>query len=514
MSLSLRRLYGDSEQEWTVAHFTATTPVLPLLQEAAVIGDYAVIGLYIAGMVAIGWIGVRLARTQSDYLVAGRRLGWFMYSGTMSAVVLGGASTIGGVGLGYTHGISGAWLVLTIALGILLLHVLFARKLVKLRVYTVSEMLDLRYGGSSTVIAGVVMWGYTLMLTVTSTLSFATIFNVVFALPSAAGIAIGGSIVVLYSVLGGMWSITLTDIAQFVIKTVGILFVLLPIALSATGGFDGLSRELDPSFLDIGSIGGATIFTYVLTYGFGLLIGQDIWQRVFTARTPKVAVRGGVISGVYCLIYGFAGALVGTAARSLYPNLADPDDAFATIVEGLLPSGVRGLVLAAALSALMSTSSGALIACSTVSTTDILGKLRRTGSDVATNRWTTLVLGVLAIGIAMVVDDVVGALTVAYNLLVGGLLIAILGGLVWKRGTRTGAMVSMAVGSVVVIVSMITEGLLANEPIYYGLGASLVAYVVVSLLTPRTSDDVLLTWDQRLKGEGAAEQPMPETAQA
>ncbi|KAA5831376.1 sodium:solute symporter [Saccharopolyspora hirsuta] len=467
------------------------------------VGDYAVIALYIAGMIGIGWVGMRLARTKSDYLVAGRRLGWFMYSGTMSAIVLGGASTIGGIGLGYTHGISGAWLVLTIGLGILALHAFFARRLVKLRVYTVSEMLDLRYGGSSTVIAGVVMWGYTLMLTVTSTLSFATVFHVLFGVSSAIGIAIGGSIVVLYSVLGGMWSITLTDIAQFVIKTIGILLVLLPMSLVAVGGFDGLAQRVPPDFLDPTSIGGATIITYVLTYGFGLLIGQDIWQRVFTARSPRVATGGGLVSGAYCLVYGFAGALIGTAAKVLYPNLGNADDAFATVVANLLPTGVRGLVLAAALSALMSTSSGALIACSTVTTTDILGRLRDKPADIRTNRITTLVLGLLAIVVAMAVNDVVSALTVAYNILVGGLLVAILGGLVWKRGTRAGALASMVVGSVVVIVSMAVHGLLANEPIYYGLGASLVCYVVVSLLTPRTDPAVLEMWNERLSGADA-----------
>ncbi|MER7015711.1 sodium:solute symporter [Saccharopolyspora sp. NPDC000359] len=467
------------------------------------VGDYVVIALYIAGMIGIGWVGLRLARTRSDYLVAGRRLGWFMYSGTMSAVVLGGASTIGGVGLGYAHGISGAWLVLTIGLGILALHAFFARRLVKLRVHTVSEMLDLRYGGSSTVIAGVVMWGYTLMLTVTSTLSFATVFHVLFGVSSAVGIAVGGSIVVLYSVLGGMWSITLTDIAQFVIKTIGILLVLLPMSLVAVGGPDGLAQRVPPDFLDFTSIGGATIATYVLTYGFGLLIGQDIWQRVFTARSPRVATGGGLVSGAYCLVYGFAGALIGTAAKVLYPDLGNADDAFATIVSDLLPTGVRGLVLAAALSALMSTSSGALIACSTVTTTDVLGRLRGRPADIRTNRITTLVLGLLAIVVAMAVDDVVSALTVAYNILVGGLLVAILGGLVWKRGTRAGALASMAVGSVVVIVSMAVHGLLANEPIYYGLGASLVCYAVVSLLTPRTDPVVLARWDERLNGADA-----------
>ena len=214
---------------------------------------------------------------------------------------------------------------------------------------------------------------------------------------------------------------------------------------------------------------------------------------------------------MYCVVYAIAGALIGAAAKALYPNLADADDAFATIVADLLPTGLRGLVLAAALSALMSTASGALIACSTVSSMDILSRFRRNSaqgekdSGLATNRWTTFVLGVVAIAIAMVVTDVVAALTVAYNILVGGLLVAILGALMWPRGTRAGALASMVTGSVVVIVSMLTNGLLANEPIYYGLGASLLAYVVVSLLTPRTSADVLSVWNARLRG-GTGEQ--------
>ena len=63
------------------------------------------------GMIAFGFWGKRRATTQSDFLVAGRRLGPMLYSGTMAAIVLGGASTIGGVGLGYEYGISGMWLV-------------------------------------------------------------------------------------------------------------------------------------------------------------------------------------------------------------------------------------------------------------------------------------------------------------------------------------------------------------------------------------------------------------------
>jgi hypothetical protein len=79
--------------------------------------DYTVIVVYLAGMLAMGWWGMRRAKSKSEFLVAGRRLGPAMYSGTMAAIVLGGASTIGGVGLGYQYGLSGAWMVFTIGLG-------------------------------------------------------------------------------------------------------------------------------------------------------------------------------------------------------------------------------------------------------------------------------------------------------------------------------------------------------------------------------------------------------------
>src|SRR5690606_35061728 len=126
--------------------------------------DYLVIVVYLAGMLAMGWWGMRRARSKSEFLVAGRRLGPAMYCGTMAAIVLGGASTIGGVGLGYQYGLSGAWMVFTIGLGLLALSVFFSARIARLKVYTVSEMLDLRYGGRAGVISGVVMWAYTLML--------------------------------------------------------------------------------------------------------------------------------------------------------------------------------------------------------------------------------------------------------------------------------------------------------------------------------------------------------------
>jgi SSS family solute:Na+ symporter len=479
--------------------------------------DYAVIVIYLAGMLAVGWWGMRRAKSKSDFLVAGRRLGPALYSGTMAAIVLGGASTIGGVGLGYRSGLSGAWLVFTIGFGLLALSLFFSARISRLRVYTVSQMLDLRYGGSSSVISGVVMWAYTLMLAVTSTIAYASIFDVVFGLDRTLGIMLGGVIVIAYSTLGGMWSITLTDMAQFVVKSIGVLLLLLPVSVYKAGGIDGMRARLPHEYFSPTSIGLQTIFTYVLVYSFGMLIGQDIWQRVFTARSDKVARRGGTVAGVYCLVYAIAGAVIGTAAKVLFPKLDSSDAAFATIVGHTLPVGVKGLVLAAALSAVMSTSSGALIACATVANNDIWARLRGRSRTMAAggeggphdevrgNRLFILLMGVAVVAVSIALEDVVAALTVAYNLLVGGLLVPILGGLLWKRGTAGGALAAVGAGGVTVLTLMAVKGVLANEPIYFGLLASLAAYVMVGLASRPTDPAVLAAWHARLAGEEARE---------
>ncbi|MCZ0986209.1 sodium:solute symporter [Streptomyces diastatochromogenes] len=473
--------------------------------------DYLVMAAYLLGIIGVGWWGKKRAASKSDFLVAGRRLGPLMYTGTMAAVVLGGASTIGGVRLGYTYGVSGAAMVFAIGLGLLALSVFFSARIARLRVYTVAEMLSLRYGDAASVISGLVMWVYTLMLAVTSTIAYASVFDVLFDVPRWVAVVIGGTIVVGYSALGGMWSITLTDMVQFVVKSVGVLVLLLPIAVVKAGGFAAMADRLPHGYLSPTSIGGQTIFTFVLIYTFGMLIGQDIWQRVFTARSDRVAAWGGTVAGVYCLVYALAGALIGMATKALYPDLAAADQAFATIVRHALPTGVRGLVLAAALSAMMSTASGALIASATVANNDIWARLRRRTpatdrdrDEVGSNRLAIVVLGATAMAVACLLGDVIEALTVAYNLLVGGLLVPILGGLVWRRGNLPGAMASMIAGGATVITFMVTDGLLANEPIYYGLLAGLVAYVAVSLATRPTEEAVVAAWHRRLAGERTA----------
>lgn len=236
---------------------------------------------------------------------------------------------------------------------------------------------------------------------------------------------------------------------------------------------------------------------------------------MFTARSDEVARWGGVAAGVYVIIYGIAGALVGMAAAALLPGIEMRDQVFVALADQVLPVGIGGVVMAAGVAAMMSTASGALIACATVTRVDILplfGRRAPRDDDAASNveRVFVAVLGTVAILITVFVDDVVAALTIAYNILVGGLLVSILGGLLWKRGTGAGAVASMVVGTIGVLVGMVAHGVLANEPIYYGLIGSAIAFVAVSLFSRPTDPKVQEAWEARLHESRTADVTVDE----
>ncbi len=506
----------------------------------------AIVVLYLVAMLGFGFWGRSRTTDQSDYLVAGRRLGPFVYTGTMAAVVLGGASTVGGVGLGYKMGLSGMWLVVAIGVGVLLLSLAFSGTISRLRIYTVSDMLSLRYGSGATRFSGVVMFLYTIALAVTSTGAYGTVLHVLLGWDRWLCVLAGGAVVLVYSVVGGMWSITLADQAQFFIKTIGIFFLMLPLVLARAGGFDGIRERLGDSYFQL--IGtaehgadGQTILTWFLVYTLGLLIGQDIWQRVFTARSSRVATFGGAAAGIYCILYGAAGAVIGMGAHAvLGDGIKARDDVYAEVANTILPVGVGGFVLAAGIAAMMSTASGALIAAATVGRNDVLplltGRRNLTESDdagrsaaprtapdspageahdeISGNRAWVLAVGAVVLGISALMaadangkDLVIACLTVAYDLLVGGLLVAIVGGFVWKRGTGAGAAAAMIGGMAATLAAMgvysstlgsLLDGILANEPIYWGLGVSAVLYVVVSLTSAPTPEAIRQEWRRRL----------------
>ena len=251
--------------------------------------DLVIIAAYMVGMVAVGFWTQRKATNQEQFLVAGRSVGPLLYSGTLAAIIIGGGATIGGVKLGYTYGISGMWLVSMYGLGMIVMGVVLVPRILKLRLYTIPELLQRRYGASARIAGGIVMGCYDFMIVVVAIIAIGAIAEVMAGVSRTQAILLCSAVMIGYSVLGGMWALTATDIVQFAIKTVGILFILLPFAIIRAGGLAGMQQNLPTGFFSMSHIGWDKIASFVTLYFLGILIGQDGWQRVFTARSVSVA---------------------------------------------------------------------------------------------------------------------------------------------------------------------------------------------------------------------------------
>lgn len=466
--------------------------------------DVAVFLLYVLLMLYLGYRGWKRSRTSSDYLLAGRRLGYGMYVGCLAAVALGGASTVGSAKLGYQHGISGVWLVTMIGLGIVALGALLGTKLSNLGVLSLSEMLELRFDGRARLVSALITAVYAAMLAVTQVIAMGAILSPMFGWSQTTGMLLGGSIVLFYTVAGGMWSISLTDFLQFGLMTAGVFFLMLPLGIASGGGFGELFAQLPADHLRLDSIGYSTILSFFLLFFLGLIIGQDIWQRVFTARDATIARRGTVLAGLYCIAYAFAMTLIGMIAFIRFPTLADPQAAFASVAMEMLPAGASGIVLAASLSALMSTASGTLLASATVLGSDVYRRFLKPEMDdqhfLTVSRFLTGAIGLCVLVVALFIRDVILALDIAYTFLSGAIFVPVMAALFWNRATAAGTLVSMCVSAVAAGVAMIVWGAGSTPPIVIGLGTSFLVLVGASLLTKPPDAARLLTWERRLTG--------------
>jgi len=460
--------------------------------------DFTVLLLYMVGLLGLGYWGYRRSDTLEDYLVAGRRIPLWMYVPVMSAIVLGGASTIGGASLGYESGISGAWLVVMLGLGLAVLGLLISTRLANLRAYTLGEVLERRFDSYSGTIGAIIAGVYALTIAITQTIAIGKVLNALLGFEQATMIVAAGVIVIAYTTLGGMWTVTITDFVQWVVMTIGIFVLALPLGLAEVGGISGLRSELNPSMFSLTGIGLETIFTYFLLYFLGIIIGQDIWQRVFTARDAQVARTGTVAAGAYSVVYGVATALLGIIAIVVIPNVADPELALPRTVLEVVPVGLSGLILAGFISAMMSTADSALLASSTLLTNDVYKRFF--DPDASDQRYTqvsrvlVVVLGAVMIYAAVAIGNVIDALALAYALLTGSIFVPIMGAFFWKRATWQGALGSILTSGLVVIGTLWVEGFASNLPILYGLGTSVVVFVTVSVLTGPPPSELLDRW--------------------
>lgn len=454
--------------------------------------DYVIIALYFIVIVSVGFAAARFSKTQEDYLVAGRRLSFPLFFGCMAALTLGGGSTIGSAQLGYQFGFGGIWLNLSIGLGLIAAGFLVTSKLSKLRALSVNEVVETSYGPTARIFSSVLTLIYTLTLSVVQVISIGTIINGVVGIDSTLSMVLGGGIVILYTFVGGMWSVTMTDIVQFVVKTVGILILAPIFCLSAAGGWDALMAKVPETFTSVGSMGFDKSFAYIVLYVPGLIIGQDIWQRIFTAKNEKVSKRGTIGAGLYSILYAFATVIIGMSVAVLLPHLGNAQDAFVTGVATFLPVGVRGLVLAAAMAATMSVSSGTILASSTILYNDLLSRFTSKRPhrmrEVTVTRLCALLIGIVVMICSLWINDVLVGIDICYGYLSGCVFVPLVASFVLKRFSPKAGLYALAVSAVVVTGCFLTLGTASSVPIVAGMASGLAVYTAANVISKQKVD--------------------------
>jgi solute:Na+ symporter, SSS family len=301
-------------------------------------------------------------------------------------------------------------------------------------------------------------------------------------------------ITILYTMLGGMWSVALTDTLQFVFMLAGALIVL-PIVMAAVGWWPGLMQKLPPLHLQLLTQGGTYNWKFVLAIWFlGIewaCVDQGLLQRAFGGENTRTVAKSLVLAGIITTPFALLWNVPGLAAHVLVPDLANADSAIPHILANYLPPVVLGFVFCGLLAAQMSTISANLNSVATLFTNDLYTKIlnkKATPRDVLRMaRWITVITGVFMIGFSYLVPKLGGAVS-AYLTVIGIMdmplfVVGIFYGLLWKRATWQGAIAGYAAGAIAGAVAKFALGCDFNIATFVSAGASLIFCPAVSYLS-------------------------------
>jgi SSS family solute:Na+ symporter len=430
--------------------------------------DWIIVVSYLAASLATGLYGRRFVGGIADFLVAGRELGTFLGVATLAATEIGTITFMYYAELGYKTGY--ASFVNGLIAGLVMIFLgrtgFIVRQLRALDLMTVPEFFQVKFSRDLRVFVGIlVATGGILNMGV-----FLRVEGTFLAIISGISLshikAVMTGILLLelvYTVLGGMVSIVITDFIQFVALSVGTILVTLWSVHAA-----GLSPMYEAVRQTMGA-GGFNPFAnpdYGWAYiAFQFLIWLAIhtcWQttamRTFSTRSPEVSKRVFSWAGFIFLGRGMMPMMWGIAALALLGRSQDSLEAMPRMLASILPSGVLGLVVAGMLAATMSVNSSYLLGWSSILAQDIILPLRKrplsSRQQVMLNRGANLFVSlfVMVWGLWYTLPGpTYFYLNMTATIYLSGTLVAIVAGLFWKRASTLGGYMAMAGGAVATI---------------------------------------------------------------
>ncbi len=441
--------------------------------------DWVVIALYFLVVFAVAiWATVleRSSRENStDYFLAGRDAGWFVVGASLFASNIGSEHLVGLAGTGAASGIAVAQFEILASLILLILGWLFVPFYLSSRVFTMPEFLERRYSAKARwYLAVISIIGYVLTKISVTIAAGGIVFQALMGINFWTGAMIVVIATGIYTVFGGLRAVLYTDLMQMFVLIGGALAVTF-LGLNALGGWGEMTATAAPGFMSLWKPLSDPDFPWTgILFGAPILgvwywcTDQFIVQRVLAAHDQNHARRATIFAGYLKLLPLFIFVIPGVIAYALVEQgrmqLGAPDQALPTLVATLLPAGLRGLVVAGLLAALMSSLSSVFNSTSSLVTLDVYKKLRPNTSErqlVLVGQSTTAVLvgfGLLWIPLMQLISGQLYQYLQSVQAYISPPIAAVfLVGILWRRVNSTGAIASLLTGFVLGMGRLVAE---------------------------------------------------------
>ncbi|MDA3779194.1 MAG: sodium:solute symporter family protein [Bacteroidales bacterium] len=468
--------------------------------------DLSIFILYMIAMLGVGFYFLKRNKNADDYYVGGRNMGSLHVGLSVVATDVGGGFSIGLGGLGFIMGIAGSWMLFTGLIGAWLSAVVLIPKVSKLskkvKLFTFPQIFEHFYNGKVALLAGIISAIGYIGFTSSQILAGAKLASASFqGLDMKAALIIMGAIAVIYTVLGGLKAVIYTDTIQWIILMSGLIFIGIPLGYHAIGGMEAIKSTLSPDFLSFKNVAWQDLVNWAITIIPIWFVGMTLYQRIYASRGKKEAQRAWFIAGIFeWPLMAMMGVILGLFSRVAFENGMFADMGYTTIesidaemglpllLRTVLPVGLMGLMMSAYFSAIMSTADSCLMAASGNVFSDILvkffPKLNNEKTILRTSQLLTLIIGVLALLLALSMNNVLELMLYSYAFMVSGLFIPLLGAFFWKKSHPVAAFWGMLIGgSTTLLLSSFDLALpFGLDSNIFGISASLLIFVPISLI--------------------------------
>ena len=416
--------------------------------------DYSAIAIYLALMAGIGGVLGLYVKNVKEYFAGGNAVPWHLgaisnYMTMMSTFVF-----VAHAGVAYRDGLVALVILLSAVPAALLGTAFLAARWRRAGLMTPVEYLEQRY---SAAVRQLVSWGgvlFRLLDNMVRLYALGVFLAGTLGCSLGTAVAVAGGTVIVYTMIGGLWAVVVTDAVQCAILLM-ITSVMVPLALHAVGGLGALTAALPEPFTWTHGPKGSVWFLFVY-YAMVTIKFNGNWafiQRFYCTEDERAARKMGLLSALLFFLCPVIFLLPAIAAAVLVPDLANPEEAYVSICKRLLPPGAIGLMIAAMLSATLSTLSAEYNVTAGVLTRDIYRRLLRPDAgnreQMIVARLATVALGTLIIFGASQVPRFGGAFEVNKALmgLIGvPLVVPLVFGMLWQRPKPWGAVAAVLGG--------------------------------------------------------------------